>query len=225
MKWRMTIMKKNVTEVVFILDKSGSMAGLETDTIGGYNSMLNKQKKAEGEAFVTTVLFNHHYELLHDRINVRGISPITEADYEVGGTTALLDAIGFSIQKIINVQKHTSAEERANQVLFVITTDGMENASREFSPRKIKKMITHQKEKYGWDFMFLGANIDAVSTAAQFGIEEDFAVNYHADNVGTKLNYEMVSEAVVKLRSGEKIDRSWKVGIERDYQRRSRNDY
>lgn len=217
-------MKKNVTEVVFILDKSGSMAGLETDTIGGYNSMLNKQKKAEGEAFVTTVLFNHHYELLHDRINVRGISPITEADYEVRGTTALLDAIGFSIQKIINVQKHTSAEERANQVLFVITTDGMENASREFSPRKIKKMISHQKEKYGWDFMFLGANIDAVSTAAQFGIEEDFAVNYHADNVGTKLNYEMVSEAVVKLRSGKKIDRSWKEGIERDYQRRSRND-
>ncbi|MGI8384038.1 vWA domain-containing protein [Robertmurraya sp. P23] len=216
-------MKKNVTEVVFILDKSGSMAGLETDTIGGYNSMLNKQKKAEGEAFVTTVLFNHKYELLHDRINVRGISPITESDYEVGGTTALLDAIGFSIQKIGNVQKHTSEAERANKVLFVITTDGMENASREFSQDQIKKMIKHQKEKYGWDFIFLGANIDAISTAAQFGIDEDFAVDYHADNIGTKLNYEMVSEAVVKLRSGKNIDRSWKEGIERDYEGRSRN--
>lgn len=224
MKWRKKRMKKNVTEVVFILDKSGSMAGLETDTIGGYNSMLNKQRKAEGEAFVTTVLFNHQYELLHDRINVRGISSITERDYEVGGTTALLDAIGFSIQKIGNVQKYTSEEERADKVLFVITTDGMENASREFSPDQIKKMIKHQKEKYGWDFIFLGANIDAISTAAQFGIEEDFAVDYHADNIGTKLNYEMVSEAVVKLRSGKNIDRSWKEGIERDYQGRSRNN-
>lgn len=224
MKWRISRMKKNVTEVVFILDKSGSMAGLEKDTIGGYNSMLNKQKKAEGEAFVTTVLFNHQYELLHDRINVRGISSITERDYEVAGTTALLDAIGFSIQKIVNVQKHTSAEERADQVLFVITTDGMENASREFTPEKIKKMITHQKEKYGWEFMFLGANIDAIATAEQFGIEEDFAVDYHADNKGTQLNYEMVSEAVIKLRSGKRIDRSWKEGIERDYQGRLRKD-
>lgn len=218
-------MKKSITEIVFILDKSGSMSGLETDTIGGFNSMLNKQKKAEGEAFVTTVLFDHGYELLHDRINVRGISPITEKDYEVGGTTALLDVIGFTIQKIVNVQKRTSEEERADQVLFVITTDGMENASREFSPSKIKKMIELQKEKYGWDFMFLGANIDAVSTAAQFGIDEDFAVDYHADEIGTKLNYEMVSEAVSNLRHGKKIDRSWKEGIERDYNQRSRNDY
>lgn len=220
----MTRMNKNVTEIVFILDRSGSMAGLETDTIGGFNSMLNKQKKAEGEAFVTTVLFNHHSEIVHDRINIRGISPITEADYEVGGTTALLDAIGFSIQKIVNVQKYTNEDERAEKVLFVITTDGMENASREYTPEKIKNMIEHQKEKYGWDFMFLGANIDAVETAAQFGIDEDFAVDYHADNIGTKLNYESVSEAVVKLRSGKKIDRSWKEGIERDYDRRSRNN-
>lgn len=223
MKWRKKRMKKNVTEVVFILDKSGSMSGLEKDTIGGYNSMLNKQRKAEGEAFVTTVLFNHQYELLHDRINVRGISPITELDYEVGGTTALLDAIGFSIQKIGNVQKYTSEEERADKVLFVITTDGMENASREFRPNQIKKMIKHQKEKHGWNFIFLGANIDAISTAAQLGIDEDFAVDYHADNIGTKLNYEMVSDAVVKLRSGKNIDRSWKEGIDRDYQGRLRN--
>lgn len=210
------------TELVFILDKSGSMAGLEADTIGGYNSMLKKQKKAEGEAFVTTVLFNHDYELLHDRINVKGISSITEKDYEVSGTTALLDAIGFTIQKIKNVQKHTSKNERAEKVLFVITTDGMENASREFTADKIKKMVQDHKEKYGWEFMFLGANIDAVSTAAQFGIDEDYAVDYHADEHGTQLNYQMVSEAVTNLRSGKKIDRSWKEEIERDYSRRSR---
>ncbi|AZV43236.1 hypothetical protein BAOM_2627 [Peribacillus asahii] len=218
------MMKRNLTELVFILDKSGSMAGLETDTIGGFNAMLRKQQKAEGEAFVTTVLFDHLYELLHDRINVKGISPITEEDYEVGGTTALLDAIGFTIQKIINVQKRTSEDERAEKVLFVITTDGMENASREYTTNKIKKMVQHQKAEYGWEFMFLGANIDAISTAAQFGIDEDFAVEYHADHIGTQLNYEAVNEAVVNLRSGKKINRSWKEGIERDYNRRSRNE-
>ncbi|MEH6958101.1 vWA domain-containing protein, partial [Neobacillus drentensis] len=179
-------MKRNLTELVFILDKSGSMAGLEADTIGGYNAMLKKQQKAEGEAVVTTALFDHDYELLHDRINIRGISPITEKDYEVGGTTALLDAIGFTIQKIINVQKRTSEEERAEKVLFVITTDGMENASREFTTDKIKKLVQHQKDTYGWEFLFLGANIDAIATAARFGIGEDFAVEYHADHEGTQ---------------------------------------
>ena len=218
----MTSMKKNVTELVFILDKSGSMAGLEADTIGGFNAMLKKQQKAEGEAFVTTALFDHRFELLHDRINIRGISPLTDKEYEVGGTTALLDAIGFTIQKMVNVQKRTLEDERAEKVLFVITTDGMENASREFTTDKIKKMIRHQKEKFGWEFIFLGANIDAISTAAQFGIEEDFAVEYHADHKGTQLNYEAVNEAVSNLRSGKKIDRSWKEGIERDYNQRSR---
>ncbi|MCC3359201.1 vWA domain-containing protein [Bacillus sp. REN16] len=211
------------TELVYILDKSGSMAGLEADTIGGYNAMLKKQKMADGDAYVTTVLFNHHYELLHDRINAKGISPITAEDYEVNGTTAFLDAIGFTIQKINNVQKHTSKEEQAEKVLFVITTDGMENASREFTAEKIKKMVQHQKEKYGWEFMFLGANIDAVSTAAEFGIDEDFAVDYHADEQGTQLNYQMVSEAVTNLRSGKKIDRSWKEEIERDFNQRTKH--
>ena len=216
-------MKKNVTELVFILDRSGSMAGLEADTIGGFNAMLAKQKKAEGEAIVTTVLFDHQYELLHDRINVKGISPMTDEDYEVRGTTALLDAIGFTIQKIVNVQKKTSEEERAEKVLFVITTDGMENASHEFTADKIKKMVQHQKVKYGWEFLFLGANIDALTTAAKFGIEEDFAVDYHSDEVGTQLNYEAVNEAVSNIRSGKKIERNWKEGIERDYSRRSKN--
>lgn len=219
----MTEMNKTVTELVFILDKSGSMAGLEADTIGGYNAMLKKQQKAEGKAIVTTVLFNHEVELLHDRIHVKGISPITEDDYEVGGTTALLDAIGFTIQKIGNVQKRTNEAERANKVLFVITTDGLENASREFTNTQIKKMVEHQKAKYGWEFMFLGANMDAISTAKQFGIDEDFAVDYHADPIGTQLNYEAVNEAVIKIRSGKKMDRSWKEGIERDYSRRSGN--
>ncbi len=212
-------MKRNLTELVFILDKSGLMAGLEADTIGGYNSMLKKQQKAEGEAIITTVLFNHRYELLHDRINIRGISPLTEKDYEVGGTTALLDAIGSSIQKIVNVQKRTSAEERTEKVLFVITTDGMENASCEYTTEKIKKMIQFQKEKFGWEFIFLGANIDAISTAAQFGIDEDFAVDYHADSVGTQVNFEAINEAVQNLRGGKRIDRAWKETIESDYKR------
>ena len=217
------MMKNNLTELVFILDKSGSMAGLEADTIGGFNAMLKKQQKADGDAYVTTVLFNHDYELLHDRIHVKGISAMTDEDYEVGGTTALLDAIGFTIQKIKNVQKRTSESQRAEKVLFVITTDGMENASCEYTVEKIKKMIRVQKEKYDWQFIFLGANIDAVTTAAKFGIEEDFAVDYHADEIGTQLNYEAVSEAVSNLRSGKKIDRSWKEEIERDYHQRLKN--
>ncbi len=222
MKWRMTKMKSKKLELVFILDKSGSMAGLEADTIGGYNSMLKKQQKEEGEAFVTTVLFNHDYELLHDRINVKGISPITEDDYQVGGTTALLDAIGSTIQKISNVQKRTNEENRADKVLFVITTDGMENASREYTAIKIKQMVTRQKEQFGWEFIFLGANIDSISTAEKYGIDEEFAVNYHADNKGTQLNYQAVNEAVTMMRSGKEIDRSWKEKIERDFSQRNK---
>ncbi|WP_042355687.1 vWA domain-containing protein [Bacillus rubiinfantis] len=215
-------MKTNLTELVFILDRSGSMAGLEKDTIGGYNAMLAKQQKAEGEAIVTTILFDHEIELLHDRLNIKGMSPLTEDDYEVRGSTALLDAIGFTIQKMANVQKRTSEELRADKVLFVITTDGMENASREFTAKKISQMVQQQKEKYSWEFLFLGANIDAISTAAQFGIDEDFAVDYHADELGTQVNFEAVCEAVTSLRSGKNLDRSWKTGIERDYHQRGR---
>ncbi|WP_391206742.1 vWA domain-containing protein [Psychrobacillus sp. L4] len=213
-------MKKNGTELVFILDKSGSMAGLESDTIGGFNAMLAKQKKEEGEATITTVLFNHAIELLHDRINIRGISPITKMEYEVSGTTALLDAIGSTIQKIGNTQKRTNEEERAGKVLFVITTDGMENASCEYNYDKIKAMISNQKEKYSWDFIFLGANIDAISTAAKFGIQEEHAVEYHADIEGTRVNYQAVNDAVTSFRKGKKIDRTWKKGIEENFQNR-----
>lgn len=210
-------MRNNMTELVFILDRSGSMAGLEADTIGGYNAMLAKQKNEEGEAIVTTVLFNHGIDLLHDRINVKGIAPITEEEYEVGGTTALLDAIGSAIQKIGNVQKRTSEEERAGKVLFVITTDGMENASREYNYGKVKEMIERQKEKFDWEFIFLGANIDALATAAQFGIQKEFAVNYHADSEGTQVNFEALSEAVSSVRQGKVMDRTWKEAIEKDF--------
>lgn len=217
------LMNKNVTELVFILDKSGSMAGLEADTIGGFNAMLTKQKKEEGEAIVTTVLFSDNYELLHDRINIKGVSSMTDRDYQVGGMTALLDAIGSSIQKIGNTQKRTSYEERANRVLFVITTDGMENSSCEYNYEKIRSMISYQKEKYGWEFIFLGANIDAIATAANFGIAEEFAVKYYADKEGTRLNYESVSDVVSSYRNGAKINKSWKKGIETDYASRKQH--
>ncbi|RLQ83850.1 vWA domain-containing protein [Planomicrobium sp. Y74] len=215
-------MKKEMTELVFILDKSGSMAGLEKDTIGGFNALVEKQRKLEGDVRVTTVLFNQSYELLHDRISLKGISPLTEDDYEVGGTTALLDAIGSSIQKIGNAQKRTSEVERADKVMFVITTDGMENASCEYNYKKIHEMIGRQKQKFNWEFIFLGANIDAVATAQQFGVGEDFAVEYHADAEGTQLNYQVLSEAVASFRTGKSLDRDWKKDIEKDYKSRAK---
>lgn len=213
-------MKTNTTELVFILDKSGSMAGLEADTIGGYNAMLQKQKEAQGEAVVTTVLFSNGLDLIHDRINIQGVAPITEREYEVGGMTALLDAIGSTIQEIGNVQKGTSEEARAKRVLFVITTDGMENASKEYGVETVKMMIANQQNLYDWEFIFLGANIDAVSTAAKFGIHEDFAVKYHADREGTQVNFEALNEAVTTFREGRKMDCTWKAKIEKDFEHR-----
>lgn len=217
-------MKTNLSELVFILDKSGSMSGLESDTIGGYNAMVKKQQDEPGEAIVTTVLFDDNYELLHDRINIKGICPITEKEYFVGGCTALLDAIGKTIHKIGNAQRHTSEEQRADKVMFVITTDGMENASKEYSYEKIKEMVERQKDKYGWEFIFLGANIDAIATAARFGIKADRAANYNADGEGTQLNYEAVSDVVSELRASRPITDSWKEKIDEDYARRSNKD-
>lgn len=215
-------MKTKTTELVFILDKSGSMAGLEKDTIGGFNALIDKQRKLPGDVRVTTVLFNQGYELLHDRISLEGISPLTEMDYEVGGTTALLDAVGSTIQKISNVQKGTLQEQRADKVMFVITTDGMENSSREYNYKKIHEMIAMKKNSADWEFIFLGANIDAVATARQFGVDEEFAVEYHADAEGTQLNYKVLSEAVTSFRTGKSIDRSWKKDIEKDYNSRAK---
>lgn len=216
-------MRKNLTELVFILDRSGSMSGLEGDTIGGYNSLLEKQKKESGDAIITTVLFDDKYELLHDRISISSIAPITDKEYYVRGCTALLDAVGKTINKISNAQKHTAEEERAEHVMFVITTDGMENASREYSHEKIRNMVEHQKSKYGWEFIFLGANIDAVATAKSFGISPDRAANFNSDSEGTQLNYEILSETVSCVRIAKTIPNNWKDRIEKDYSIRGIN--
>jgi uncharacterized protein YegL len=214
------MMKKSLTELVFILDRSGSMSGLESDTIGGYNAMIEKQKNEPGSAFVTTVLFDHDYELLHDRINLKGLKPITDKEYYVCGTTALLDAIGRTIQKMINVQKHTADEEKAEQVLFVITTDGMENSSHEYSYSKIREMIEYQKKHYKWEFIFLGANMDAISTAERFGIDKDRATTFKADREGVSLNYDVISETISHVRASHNIDKNWKSRIDDDVKKR-----
>ena len=215
-------MKKGLTELVFILDKSGSMSGLEKDTIGGYNSMLEKQKAVEGECRITTVLFDNNYELLHDRIDIRAVNPITEKEYQVGGSTALLDAIGRTIHKIGNAQKNTADDYRAEKVMFVIITDGEENASREYSADKIKAQIERQKTKYGWEFIFLGANIDAVQTAGRFGIAPDRAVDYLADSAGTELNFKVMTAAVSTFREKGTVDEACFEDIRKDVQRRGK---
>ncbi|NLC43935.1 MAG: VWA domain-containing protein [Clostridiales bacterium] len=214
-------MRKGLTELVFILDRSGSMSGLESDTIGGYNALLEKQKKEAGEAIITTVLFDDKYELLHDRISLKGVKAITDKDYFVRGTTALLDAIGKTINKIGNAQKHTAENEQAEHVLFVITTDGLENSSREFNLKTVRQLVERQKEKYGWEFLFLGANIDAIDTAGQFGIAKERAVNYHADSEGTELNYEILSKAVSRFRTSHSVSEDWKDEIDADFKKRS----
>ncbi len=213
-------MKKGLTELVFILDKSGSMGGLESDTIGGYNAMLAKQQAVEGECRITTVLFDNGYELLHDRADLGGVRPVTEREYQVGGSTALLDAIGRTIHKIGNAQKHTSEEYRAERVIFVIITDGEENSSREYSVEKVREMIERQKSRYGWEFVFLGANIDSVATAGRFGIAPDRAVDYVADSEGTRLNYTVVGEAVEAFRTVGSVDDDLFEPIREDRRRR-----
>lgn len=196
-------MKKGLTELVFIIDKSGSMEGLEKDTIGGFNSMLKEQQAVEGEAVVTTVLFDNRYELLHDRIDIRAVSPLTEKNYTVRGNTALLDALGRTIHKIRAVQKHTAENYRAEKVLFVIITDGQENASREYSAERVKRRIERQKEKYGWEFVFFGANMDAVMEAGEIGIAADRAQNYCADAIGTSVAYTAMSAFSTAYRGGK----------------------
>ena len=213
-------MKKNLTEIVFILDRSGSMAGLEDDTIGGFNALIEKQKKEPGQAFVSTVLFDNVSQVIHDRADIQKVTPMTREDYQVRGCTALLDAVGKAIHHIGNVHKYAREEDRPEKTLFVITTDGMENASREYSYARLKTMIQRQKEKYGWEFLFLGANIDAVGTARRFGIDEDRAVNYHCDSKGTALNYEVVSEAIRTVRACAPLRRDWKQRIDEDYKKR-----
>lgn len=202
------------------------MAGLEGDTIGGYNSMLDKQKKENGEAVVSTVLFDDRSEVLHDRVALEGMSHITEKEYFVRGCTALLDAVGGAVHHIGNVHKYAREEDRPEKTLFVITTDGMENSSRRYSYDKVKKMVERQKERYGWEFLFLGANIDAIEVAGRFGIQADHAVNYECDSAGTQLNYDVLSRAVSQVRAcaaaPQALKSDWKEEIEKDYQKRHR---
>ena len=215
-------MKKNLTEIVFILDRSGSMSGLEDDTIGGFNAMIRKQQEEAGEAYVSTVLFNNRSQVIHDRVDVRRIAPMTREDYCVMGCTALLDAVGGAIHHIANVHKYAREEDRPEKTIFVITTDGMENASRRYSYKKVKEMITRQKEKYGWEFLFLGANIDAAKEAARFGIDADRAANYHADTIGTEVIYEAVCETVCDFRASRPMAADWKKRIDEDFKKRGR---
>ena len=215
-------MKKNLTELVFILDRSGSMAGLEGDTIGGFNAMIEKQKSEPGEALVSTVLFDHESEVIHDRVDIQRIEPMTRNEYYVRGCTALLDAVGGAIHHIGNVHKYAREEDRPEKTLFVITTDGMENASRKYSYDRLKTMIRRQQEKFGWEFIFLGANIDAAKEAARFGISEDRAANYHADSKGTAVVYEAVSEAVCSVRASKPMSADWKRKVDADYRKRGK---
>ena len=215
-------MKKNLTELVFILDRSGSMSGLEKDTIGGFNAMIEKQRKEPGEAVISTVLFDNETEVIHDRIPLDRVPRLTEKEYYVRGCTALLDAVGGAIHHIGNVHKYAREEDRPEKTLFVITTDGMENASRRYTYDKVKSMIARQRERYGWEFLFLGANIDAAREAARFGIRADCAADYHADSMGTEAVYESVCEAVCQVRRAAPLKASWKQRINTDFNERKR---
>ena len=215
-------MKKDLTELVFILDRSGSMAGLEGDTIGGFNAMIEKQRGEPGEAVISTVLFDNETEVIHDRIPLDRVPRLTEKEYYVRGCTALLDAVGGAIHHIGNVHKYAREEDRPEKTLFVITTDGLENASRRYTYDKVKAMIERQRETYGWEFLFLGANIDAAREAARFGIMPDCAADYHADSIGTEAVYESVCEAVCQVRRSAPLKASWKQKIDADFKGRKR---
>ncbi|HWQ76543.1 MAG TPA: vWA domain-containing protein [Syntrophomonas sp.] len=217
---RITIMKKELTELVFILDRSGSMAGLESAAISSFNSMLQKQQQEPGEAIVTTALFNDEYELLHDRSDLKDIRSLTAQEYYARGNTALLDAIGKTIRKIAAARRQTDGDEITAKVIVVIITDGKENASLEYSSHIIKTMVEEQKRLYGWKFIFLGANLDAIAAAARIGISADHAADYCADSAGIRLSFEAVSEAISDLRAGGEIKNSWRTKINEDYSRR-----
>lgn len=210
----------NITELVFILDRSGSMGGLESDTIGGFNSLVEKQKKQDGECYVTTVLFDNFIEKIHDRVKLSEVERLTEEDYYVRGCTALVDAIGTSVKHIENIHRYIRKSDVPEHTMFVIITDGMENASREFTGDKVREMIENHKENDGWEFLFIGANIDAVKTAKGFGISEDRAVNYHADKKGTGVVYRAMEKAIGCVRASAPLKKSWCEEIDDDYKSR-----
>ena len=211
--------RNNITELVFILDRSGSMAGLESDTIGGFNAMLEKQKKQDGACFVSTVLFANDSKVIHDRMPLEQVPAMTERDYQVGGCTALLDAIGSAIRHIANIHKYARAEDVPAQTVFVITTDGMENASHLYGADEVRRMISEKKEQ-GWEFLFLAANIDAVQTAKRFGISPDRAVNYHADRKGTRAVFENVGKAITMARCCAPLSSEWREDLDKDFKSR-----
>lgn len=213
-------MKKDLTEIIFILDRSGSMSGLEEDTIGGYNALLKKQKAEPGEAIISTVLFNDRSTVLCDRHDIHHTEPMDKMDYSVSGCTALLDAVGRSINYIRKVHSHLSNEELPEKTIFIITTDGMENASSQFDYNQVKKMIEAQKARKGWEFIFLGANIDSIDVARRFGIHADRTANYHSDRDGTQLNYDVLSEAITEVRLKKEVNPNWKKRIDDDYKNR-----
>ena len=215
-------MNDKLTEIVFILDRSGSMAGLEDDTIGGFNAFVEKQKQEEGEALLSAVLFANNSEVIYDRVDIRKVEPMSEQQYRVGGCTALLDAIGGAVHHIKNVHKYAREEDRPGRTIFVITTDGMENASRAYDYSEVQRMVKHEQEKHGWEFLFLGANMDAIAAARSFGIREDRAVRYKSDSVGTALNYRVVSDAVASVRRCRKIAGDWCAPVEDDVKRRGK---
>jgi len=224
-------MRENLTEIVFILDRSGSMSGLESDTIGGFNSMIAKQQKEEGEAIVSTVLFDDETDVIHDRVAIGEVKKLTEEDYYVRGCTALLDAVGGAIHHIGNVHKYAREEDRPAKTLFIITTDGLENASRHYSFKDVKRLIKRQQEKYNWEFIFLGANIDAIEVAGSMGISKDRAANYNCDELGTALNYQVLEAAVTRVRKCKAADMAmtfaggaWKADIDRDYEKRGKKN-
>lgn len=211
-----------MTELVFILDRSGSMAGLEKDTIGGFNSLIEKQRKEPGKTVVSTVLFDNEAVVLHDRLPLQEIPMMTEKEYYVRGSTALLDAVGGAIRHIGNIHKYARKEDVPERTLFVITTDGMENSSRRYHYEKIREMIEHRKKTCGWEFLFLGANIDAAAEAERFGIPSEYAANYHCDHEGTALNFEVLSDVVCAVRSGGGINKTWKERIDKDFKKRGK---
>ena len=214
-------MKKNLTELVFILDRSGSMSGLERDTIGGFNAMIEKQQREPGEAYVSTILFDNESQVLHDRVRLRDVPKMTERDYTVRGCTALIDAVGGAIHHIANIHKYARPEDVPEKTMFIITTDGMENASHRYSSDSVKRMIEREKTKYGWEFLFIGANIDAVETAGHIGIRPDRVANYKPDSRGTKILYESVTAAVSQVRNHAPMAPSWNRRMEQDLEERS----
>jgi uncharacterized protein YegL len=215
-------MKKELFEMVFILDRSGSMHGLERDTIGGFNSMIEKQRQIKGDALVSTVLFNHTFDVIHNRYPLNEINPLTQREYQTSGTTALLDAIGRSIDKIVSIYRMHDDISKKRKVIFIIITDGMENSSRIYDYKEIKKMISYQKEKYGWEFIFLGANIDAIEVGGRIGIDRHRSINFHSDRDGIDLNFKTLHEAVKNMRTNNQIKDNWADEINSDFLRRDK---